>query len=64
MADRVRPHFADVACPRCARKTVRVNDVGAWCDGYPCRWSITKRNAEDAARIVRDLWKAIGGVAR
>lgn len=51
-----KSHFTEATCPRCGRKTIRSNDVGAWCDGYPCRWSIKRTQAIDAARILREAW--------
>lgn len=44
-------------CPRCGRRTIASNDVGAWCTGYPCRWSVKKAAASAIARVFREVFQ-------
>ncbi len=42
-------------CPRCGTQ-LDANDVGAWCPGYPCRYTISRMKVRDAARLARLIW--------
>lgn len=49
---------ADAVCPQCAHP-LKHNDAGAWCENYPCRWSLNRAKAVIAAKVHRKLWGPI-----
>lgn len=42
-------------CPRCGTE-LDANASGAWCPGYPCRYSINRAKVKDAARLALLIW--------
>lgn len=49
------PYTRKALCPRCGT-FLHYNDVGAWCPGYPCRYTVNREKARAAARIATLLW--------
>jgi uncharacterized protein with PIN domain len=45
-------------CPQCG-DPLRHNDVGAWCENYPCRYVLNRDKVRIAAKAYRLMWGAI-----
>lgn len=45
-------------CPQCGTE-LHHNEVGAWCPGYPCRYSVNRDKVTVAAKLARLLWGPI-----